>query len=53
MATVINLFSEYGARFIKTPEGREVFFNRKSFLYNRFDHSLAGDCYEKENLDCG
>lgn len=55
MATVVKLFRDDGYGFVKTAEGREIFFNRKSVLYDEFDHLEIGSAvlYEEEEGEKG
>jgi len=41
-AFVDRLFPEQGYGFLKTIDGRELYFHRNSVLHNRFDHLAVG-----------
>ncbi len=41
-AWVSKLFPEEGYGFLETPDGREVYFHRRSVLHERFDRLEVG-----------
>lgn len=41
-ARVVSLFSEKDQGFIETPDGREIYFHRKSLLNTSFEHLTLG-----------
>jgi cold shock CspA family protein/ribosome-associated translation inhibitor RaiA len=42
MAVVVRLFSEEGYGFLRTPDGREIYFHRNAVLHDDFDRLAIG-----------